>query len=400
MKKLLSLALAIVMLAAFVPGALAETPLMTGVSVYLSTVTDSGIAAAQQLTFNLMDAETGLVLSSQAIPVGEGAAAYRRLDFVTAPYEVGRKFILHLAQGDATLEYNGQRGAWFELETYAWPQEDGTMLYNNSFYMTLRPAAKKQINLTIAGKNRGDVPLYPYPAGILIPASALEAVGINTTRQGDGSLRLTAGDRGLVLTPGSLFAYTNDRTFNLALEPQTINGVDCVPVADVAKIFDCPLRCSDNGRVMSLSIDLSPNAYSADEKRINAAGVSSDTDYLIWISKSEYMVRVFMGSQGRWKLLKSFQCAIGAPATPTVVGTFKYYANQDRWSYASYWCGPIMRFRSGGYAIHSTLRRYDGRDYDGRVGVAISHGCVRVRPENIQWMYDTVPLQTTVYITA
>ena len=57
-----------------------------------------------------------------------------------------------------------------------------------------------------------------------------------------------------------------------------------------------------------------------------------------------------------------------------------------------------MRFYKG-YAIHSTLLRYDGSDYDGRVGKQISHGCVRVKPENINWMVSMIPLYTKIYIT-
>ncbi|MGN1097386.1 MAG: L,D-transpeptidase, partial [Clostridia bacterium] len=136
-----------------------------------------------------------------------------------------------------------------------------------------------------------------------------------------------------------------------------------------------------------------------DEKLINSRGISSDTEYLVWVSKSEYTVRVYRGSEGNWKKINSFLCAIGAPSSPTCEGVYKYYQRQSRWEYPNYYCGPIMRF-NGGFAIHSTLLRYNGTDYDGRVGARISHGCVRVRPENINWLAETVPLYSTIYITA
>ena len=56
-----------------------------------------------------------------------------------------------------------------------------------------------------------------------------------------------------------------------------------------------------------------------------------------------------------------------------------------------------MRF-NGGYAIHSTLLRYDGTPYDDRVGVKISHGCIRLRKDDINWMVSYIPLNTRIYI--
>ena len=57
-----------------------------------------------------------------------------------------------------------------------------------------------------------------------------------------------------------------------------------------------------------------------------------------------------------------------------------------------------MRFYKG-YAMHSTLVRYDGTDYDPRLGMMISHGCIRMKPADIQYLWDTIPLYTKVYVT-
>ena len=57
-----------------------------------------------------------------------------------------------------------------------------------------------------------------------------------------------------------------------------------------------------------------------------------------------------------------------------------------------------MRF-NGGYAIHSTLLYPNGTPKDNRVGVKISHGCIRLRPDDINWMFYYVPLKTTIHIT-
>ncbi len=131
---------------------------------------------------------------------------------------------------------------------------------------------------------------------------------------------------------------------------------------------------------------------------VNEKGIGSQTNYLIWVSKSDYTVRVYEGQVKNWRLINSFPCAIGASSSPTCTGQFRYYSKETIWRYSNFYVAPIMRF-NGGYAIHSTLLRYDGTDYDARTGVGISHGCVRVYPTNMQWLYNTIPLYTRIYIT-
>lgn len=389
MKKYLSLALTLIMLLSLAPAALADDA--GTVRVTLQARVASGVPKAQTLIFDLKDGGTEEILGSKTVELGNEREPLIELEFNVPSFRAGKSFIFHMSRGEAEIEYNGVRGAYFVLSA------DGSD--EAEYEMTLFPASERFVNLSLGGIARADVPLYPYAEGILIPASALSALGISAGRADDGAIYLTAGDRGLVLYPGQLCAYANGEAFNLALAPAVIDGADYVPVADTAAVFGCQISYSDDNRTLNLSLGRTPYSLTPEEERINASGVGSDTEYLIWISKSEYMVRVFRGSAGNWFMIRSFPCAIGAPGTPTVEGVFKYYQKQDRWTYNSYWCGPIMRFREGGYAMHSTLRRYDGSDYDGRVGMKISHGCVRIRPENIEWLAATMPLYTTVYIT-
>ena len=120
--------------------------------------------------------------------------------------------------------------------------------------------------------------------------------------------------------------------------------------------------------------------------------------FLVWVSKKNYAVTVFTGSKNNWKSEKSFKCSIGAPSTPTITGQYEYFSKESRWTYPTYYVGPIMRFYKG-YALHSTLLRYDGTSADGRLGMKISHGCVRLAPSDIQWLVDMVPLHTKIYVT-
>ncbi|MBS7298139.1 MAG: L,D-transpeptidase [Eubacteriales bacterium] len=135
------------------------------------------------------------------------------------------------------------------------------------------------------------------------------------------------------------------------------------------------------------------------EEFVNGSGIESKTDYFIWVSKKDYKVNVLIRNDGIWDYHTSFDCTIGKPSTPTITGVFEYFAYQDRWTYKNYYVGPIMRFAPKGYALHSTLIKYDGQPYDARLRQKLSLGCVRLAPENIKWLVDYIPLHTRVYIT-
>lgn len=134
------------------------------------------------------------------------------------------------------------------------------------------------------------------------------------------------------------------------------------------------------------------------ENKIAWDGVGSRTPYMIWISKNNFKVTVLLHENNKWNAIKEFPCSIGAPGSPTVTGQFEYYQYQSRWQYNGYYVGPVMRFY-GPYAIHSTLLNNNGTDRDGRVGKRISHGCVRMRPEAMQWLTYYIPFGTRVYVT-
>ncbi len=364
---------------------------------------DGGDAAILRFSFELRDGATGELLSTQGIELLSDANArrvYFDLSFPVREYEIGKVFLLYMTEGEGELEFDGNRGAFFALQTYSAPNSSATALeYCSDFYMKLYPTARKTARLRLDGEERRDLALYPYAEGILIAGEALSALGIGFSRADDGAGVLSRGEKSVALYADSAIAYTNEGATELTLAPKEIGGELYVPVADMAQLFGCAVDYGDDGRTLSLSLGYSSVSRSGDEVFINGRNLPSETNYLIWVSKSEYRVRVYKGENGSRHLISSFPCAIGAAGTPTCEGVFKYYQYQTRWEYASYYVGPVMRF-NGGFAIHSTLLRYNGSDYDGRVGARLSHGCVRVRPENINWLANTIPLYTTVYVTA
>lgn len=145
------------------------------------------------------------------------------------------------------------------------------------------------------------------------------------------------------------------------------------------------------------------NDYATYEKEVwvNAKGYSSKTQYLVWINRAYQHVNVFQGSKGNWKLIKSFLVGTGAASSPTPTGlTTVSYKSAGGWTTSTYTVRPVVGFYPGtGYAFHSRLC-YPGTDteYDFSAGYPVSHGCVRMYKNDIKWIYNNIPVGTTVAI--
>ena len=158
------------------------------------------------------------------------------------------------------------------------------------------------------------------------------------------------------------------------------------------------IEIADNG--ISLDVYLSKSSVAEEyfsKLLVNQWGIASRTNYMVWVSLSEYKVRLYEGKQYQWKPILEAPCAIGAPGTPTVTGSYEYNY-KSRWDYGSYYVGPCLVFYRG-YALHSVLLNQNGTEYDGRVGVKISHGCIRLKKKDIDFIAKTIPVGTRIYIT-
>ena len=124
---------------------------------------------------------------------------------------------------------------------------------------------------------------------------------------------------------------------------------------------------------------------------------SSPTPYLLMVNRSTHKVGVFQKGSNGWNCIRYWDCGDGAPGTPTVEGVFSvgskgYYF--DSGSARCYWYTQFY----GNYLFHSVLYHKNGTLMDGRVGMPLSHGCVRLLIENAKWIYDTIPGGTTVVV--
>lgn len=127
---------------------------------------------------------------------------------------------------------------------------------------------------------------------------------------------------------------------------------------------------------------------------------SSSTPFLILVNRSTHKVGVYQGWQGNWNCIQYWDCSDGAPSTPTVEGIFKVGTRGHHFFSGSAVCYWYTQFY-GNYLFHSVLyNRYDNGAtiIDGRLGMALSHGCVRLDINNAKWIYDTIPTGTTVVV--
>ena len=121
-----------------------------------------------------------------------------------------------------------------------------------------------------------------------------------------------------------------------------------------------------------------------------AQGYTSDTNYLILINCSDHLVGVYYGGFMNWSNICMYSCGNGKDSTPTVKGSFT--VGVKGYSFGEgYTCYYYTQFY-GNYLLHSILYYENTWNVmDGRLGMGVSHGCVRLAPENAKWIYDNVP---------
>lgn len=126
---------------------------------------------------------------------------------------------------------------------------------------------------------------------------------------------------------------------------------------------------------------------------------SSNTDWLIFVNSTENVLYVYYDTSNGWKLYDCWQVSCGALETPTVTGQFsigyKGYSFGDGFT-----CYYYSSFYDD-YLFHSTLF-YENTfiPLDPRLGMNLSHGCVRMSLEHAKWIYENIPYGTAVIVTA
>ena len=134
---------------------------------------------------------------------------------------------------------------------------------------------------------------------------------------------------------------------------------------------------------------------------------SSSTNYLVWVNLYSTTVNIFQGSKGNWKLIKTGECTIGAPNTPTRPGVYSIYSKTHHWSFDDYSigrtdvsrCNYVSLF-DGGIAFHTRLYYSGTSTFYGNSSLSaeLSHGCVRCPDEIAIFIYNNCPIGTRVVV--
>ena len=162
-------------------------------------------------------------------------------------------------------------------------------------------------------------------------------------------------------------------------------------------------------------VEVSDAGYAA---WLGIQGYSSRTKYIIAIDNSNCRVIIFTGSEGNWEPYADWIASVGT--TPEKGGdetfgeTFRGTSEvrdkgymMGQCPYEFYWTEFYINSAAlvdnggdgEGQRFHSILYWDQGMSsvYDGTLGNAVSHGCVRLETENAKWIYKNIPLRTKVW---
>ena len=357
---------------------------------------------ASDVTLSLYSSDDKL-LDTKTMPL---TAQTKEIDFVfeVGEYTIGDSFKLKLDDGLTSIQYYSDtyyEGQSFSFPTYSYLDGDGIRIFSDGISISALPFYEKAVNVTYNGKQ---VDLYPGAKLInentMIPIRKLaQVIGFDVYYDEKYNTEV------LSLGPNYIFfnvdtAYTTVFGNDLYATAPTVNidGTIYVSLRTFADAVQSTLDVKDKGT--TLDINMSDAKYVSDyyaKSPVNKWGIASRTNYMVWVSLSEYKVRLYEGSQYKWKLMLEAPCAIGAPGTPSITGSYEYLY-KARWDYGTYYVGPCLVFH-GGYALHSVLLYQNGSEYDGRVGVQISHGCIRLKKKDIDFIAKTIPVGTRIYCT-
>ncbi len=130
------------------------------------------------------------------------------------------------------------------------------------------------------------------------------------------------------------------------------------------------------------------------EAYVNARKIKSSTSYMIWISAYTQRVTVFKRSGGKWKQHGcsvgdgNYICSTGGLATPTPTGQLHIWSKLRTRHGHTYWSN-----------FYSYTALHTCPSYAKGMGYPASHGgCVRVDKKVAKWLYETVPVDTRVFV--
>lgn len=172
-------------------------------------------------------------------------------------------------------------------------------------------------------------------------------------------------------------------------------------------------KCARNKTIDGVKLDSMGRSQMTPMDR-KAQGYSSGTNYLILVNKDDYKVCVYKGRKNAWSKVKEWYCTHGGSNTPNGTWTLDDHVTKRSakygWAVFDYSSAAFATHISAGNYFHSILyEKYIGQYYpntnpyneepiDPALKKDYSHGCVRLKTENAEWIWDNVPLGTKVVV--
>ena len=135
------------------------------------------------------------------------------------------------------------------------------------------------------------------------------------------------------------------------------------------------------------------------ERTARERGYTSDTDRLLWTSLYRTETYLFRRLDGAWRLERRMACSVGDKAHPTPRGRFAVTNKLTCIGKPGrYLCRHALCFH-GAYMYHSVPLVPSGDEVlDGRLGMRLSKGCIRLSPAEAEVLYSEIPCGTAVYL--
>lgn len=179
--------------------------------------------------------------------------------------------------------------------------------------------------------------------------------------------------------------------------------IEAINVKLVAKGKPAPGSMANTFREFTLPDAVVPNTADGNQIAMFVAAqqYSSPTSYLILVNRTTHRLGIYTGGKDHWNEVFYWACGDGKASTPTVEGVHRVIYKKPYFDSGVARCWWATNFAAGGYHIHSgtyAQTPQPTRLLNGSVGVGISHGCVRLAIDQAKWVYDNIPISSTVVV--
>ncbi len=379
-----------------------EAPALTSTLTVTATVEAMPFPMDSDVTLSLYTMDNKF-LGTSTKPITRDAKTIV-FDFTVPEVKSGDTYKVKGVSGFDSILYYTDRyfpNKDFTFPVYTYINADGEAVLSTDIAVSIRPLFTKSINLYYNGKATNITGGRLVGEDSMIPVEKLSKhIGFSAYYDATyNSEAISLGNEYMFFNVGTRYSTLWGTDMEAQCPTQMFDNEVYVSLRTFADAIGSEITVDDKYTHMDIYLGESTKAKEFfSQLPVNQWGISSRTNYMVWVSLGEYKVRVYEGKQYQWKPIYEATCAIGAPWSPSIVGSYEYQYRMSGWHYGTYYVGPCLVFH-GNYALHSVLLRYDNTEYDGRVGVGISHGCIRLKKNDIDFLDRTIPVGTRIYCT-